>query len=194
MLKGNMWASRWWNGWPGGVKEAPAKQVLPCTASLQACLLPSLALPCPAACTSWAVPQWQPPMLLALQAASNALYKLQAMHWCLQAGDDRVRRSKLNFVDLAGSERVTKTGIEGTILKEAKFINLSLHYLEQVIVALQVRPWGEGEGEGEEGKRSANGKYNRQCRLHISPLCALNASPTVGIVVQAGDTHCSGNR
>lgn len=56
-----------------------------------------------------------------------------------QAGADTVRRSKLHFVDLAGSERVTKTGIEGTILKEAKYINLSLHYLEQVIIALQVR-------------------------------------------------------
>ena len=51
-----------------------------------------------------------------------------------------VRRSKLNLVDLAGSERVSKTNIDGTILREAKYINLSLHYLEQVIIALQVRP------------------------------------------------------
>ncbi len=49
-----------------------------------------------------------------------------------------MRRSKLNLVDLAGSERVAKTQINGTILKEAKYINLSLHYLEQVIIALQV--------------------------------------------------------
>lgn len=55
----------------------------------------------------------------------------------LQAGDDLVRRSKLNLVDLAGSERVSKTGVDGTTLTEAKYINLSLHYLEQVIVALQ---------------------------------------------------------
>ncbi len=41
-------------------------------------------------------------------------------------------------MDLAGSERVSKTNIDGTILREAKFINLSLHYLEQVIIALQV--------------------------------------------------------
>lgn len=57
---------------------------------------------------------------------------------CCQAGEERVRRSKLNLVDLAGSERVSKTNIDGTILREAKFINLSLHYLEQVIIALQV--------------------------------------------------------
>ena len=55
-----------------------------------------------------------------------------------QAGEETVRRSKLNLVDLAGSERVSKTNIDGTILREAKFINLSLHYLEQVIIALQV--------------------------------------------------------
>lgn len=47
-----------------------------------------------------------------------------------------VRRSKLHLVDLAGSERVGKTGVGGQLLAEAKFINLSLHYLEQVIIAL----------------------------------------------------------
>ena len=30
------------------------------------------------------------------------------------------------------SERVSKTGVNGVLLTEAKFINLSLHYLEQV--------------------------------------------------------------
>lgn len=37
---------------------------------------------------------------------------------------------------LTRSERVARTGIDGNLLKEAKHINLSLHYLEQVIVAL----------------------------------------------------------
>lgn len=59
-----------------------------------------------------------------------------------QAGEDLVRRSKLNLVDLAGSERVSKTGVDGTTLTEAKYINLSLHYLEQVIIALQERAMG----------------------------------------------------
>lgn len=49
-----------------------------------------------------------------------------------------MRRSKLNLVDLAGSERVRKTQVDGTILREAQHINLSLHHLEQVIIALQV--------------------------------------------------------
>lgn len=55
-----------------------------------------------------------------------------------QAGTDLVRRAKLNLVDLAGSERVGRTNSDGTLLTEAKHINLSLHYLEQVIIALQV--------------------------------------------------------
>lgn len=49
---------------------------------------------------------------------------------------DTVRRAKLHLVDLAGSERISKTGVEGNLQREARYINLSLHYLEQVIVAL----------------------------------------------------------
>ena len=52
-----------------------------------------------------------------------------------------MRRSKLHLVDLAGSERVSKTGVDGTTLREAKYINLSLHYLEQVLTpTLSPRP------------------------------------------------------
>ncbi|XP_015439492.1 PREDICTED: kinesin-like protein KIF6 [Dufourea novaeangliae] len=51
-------------------------------------------------------------------------------------GADRYKRVKVHLVDLAGSERVYKCSITGTILTEAKHINLSLHYLEQVIVCL----------------------------------------------------------
>ncbi|CAG5115066.1 unnamed protein product [Candidula unifasciata] len=46
-------------------------------------------------------------------------------------------KSKLHLVDLAGSERVSKTGADGQQLTEAKSINLSLHHLESVIIALQ---------------------------------------------------------
>jgi kinesin family protein 6/9 len=37
----------------------------------------------------------------------------------------------------------SKTGIEGKLMKEAQFINLSLHFLEQVIVCLNQRAKGE---------------------------------------------------
>ncbi|XP_020855130.1 kinesin-like protein KIF6 isoform X2 [Phascolarctos cinereus] len=53
-----------------------------------------------------------------------------------EPGSAVVRRAKLHLVDLAGSERVAKTGVGGQLLTEAKYINLSLHYLEQVIIAL----------------------------------------------------------
>mmetsp|Transcript_42830 Transcript_42830/g.69440 ORF Transcript_42830/g.69440 Transcript_42830/m.69440 type:complete len:756 (-) Transcript_42830:1307-3574(-) len=49
---------------------------------------------------------------------------------------EKIVLSKLNLVDLAGSERIKKTGSEGTILKEANYINKSLTFLEQVVIAL----------------------------------------------------------
>uniref|UniRef100_A0A3Q3WCQ9 Kinesin motor domain-containing protein n=1 Tax=Mola mola TaxID=94237 RepID=A0A3Q3WCQ9_MOLML len=53
-----------------------------------------------------------------------------------EPGSAVLRRSKLHLVDLAGSDRVSKTGLNGQLLTEAKYINRSLHYLEQVILAL----------------------------------------------------------
>lgn len=53
-----------------------------------------------------------------------------------RAGSEVVLRSKLHMVDLAGSERAHKTGAKGQLLREATYINTSLHYLEMVIVAL----------------------------------------------------------
>ncbi|XP_059182593.1 kinesin-like protein KIF9 isoform X2 [Centropristis striata] len=47
--------------------------------------------------------------------------------------------SKLNLVDLAGSERLKKTGSEGQMFKEAMYINKSLSFLEQAILALADR-------------------------------------------------------
>lgn len=49
---------------------------------------------------------------------------------------EKVIFSKLHLVDLAGSERTKKTGSSGIILKEATFINKSLSFLEQVVIAL----------------------------------------------------------
>ncbi|XP_062297845.1 kinesin-like protein KIF9 [Scomber scombrus] len=50
--------------------------------------------------------------------------------------DAKYITSKLNLVDLAGSERLGKTGSEGQMLKEAMYINKSLSFLEQAILAL----------------------------------------------------------
>ena len=51
--------------------------------------------------------------------------------------------SRVHLVDLSGSERIGKTGVEGLLQKEARFINLSLHFLEHVIVCLNKRANGE---------------------------------------------------
>uniref|UniRef100_A0A8C3JEB4 Kinesin-like protein n=1 Tax=Calidris pygmaea TaxID=425635 RepID=A0A8C3JEB4_9CHAR len=50
--------------------------------------------------------------------------------------DGKCVNSKINLIDLAGSERLSKTGSEGQVLKEATYINKSLSFLEQIIVAL----------------------------------------------------------
>eukprot|EP00347_Sterkiella_histriomuscorum_P004399 403360607 len=51
-------------------------------------------------------------------------------------GEQRIKAGKLNLVDLAGSERQSKTGAQGSTLKEGIKINLSLTALGNVIGAL----------------------------------------------------------
>ncbi|XP_042658188.1 kinesin-like protein KIF9 isoform X4 [Tyto alba] len=50
--------------------------------------------------------------------------------------DVKCINSKINLIDLAGSERLSKTRSEGQVLKEATYINKSLSFLEQLIIAL----------------------------------------------------------
>lgn len=53
-----------------------------------------------------------------------------------QVNSDTVKKSKFHFVDLAGSERVSRTGADGVVLQQARYINVSLFHLETVIQAL----------------------------------------------------------
>ncbi|XP_032876187.1 kinesin-like protein KIF9 isoform X1 [Amblyraja radiata] len=53
-----------------------------------------------------------------------------------QTAEVKYLTSKLNLVDLAGSERLGKTGSEGQVMREAMYINKSLSFLEQTIIAL----------------------------------------------------------
>lgn len=55
---------------------------------------------------------------------------------------DIIRTSKLHLVDLAGSERVYKSESDNVIKNEARYINRSLSYLEQVIIALHEKAKG----------------------------------------------------
>ncbi|NXB11191.1 KIF9 protein, partial [Cnemophilus loriae] len=45
-------------------------------------------------------------------------------------------KSKITLIDLAGSERLSKTGSEGQVRIEASYINKSLSFLEQLVIAL----------------------------------------------------------
>ncbi|EDV20258.1 uncharacterized protein TRIADDRAFT_61256 [Trichoplax adhaerens] len=72
-----------------------------------------------------------------MNQASTRSHCIFTIHMSIrETGSDTIRRSKFHLVDLAGSERVAKSNIGGTILTEAKYINLSLHFLEQVIISL----------------------------------------------------------
>lgn len=74
-----------------------------------------------------------------MNQASTRSHCVFTVHVCRrEPGSATVRRSKLHLVDLAGSDRVSKTGLNGQLLTEAKYINLSLHYLEQVTTVLLV--------------------------------------------------------
>ncbi len=60
-----------------------------------------------------------------------------------EVGSHKVRRSRLCLVDLAGSERLSKSPTDSLVFSEGRNINLSLHFLEQVIVALNEKSVGE---------------------------------------------------
>lgn len=73
------------------------------------------------------------PLQTPMNQASTRSHCIFTVHLCRrEPGSATVRRSKLHLVDLAGSDRVSKTGLNGQLLTEAKYINLSLHFLEQV--------------------------------------------------------------
>jgi kinesin family protein 6/9 len=67
---------------------------------------------------------------------SHCIYTMHVECRSRVESSEKVVYSKLNLVDLAGSERTKKTGSEGLTLTEANFINKSLSYMEQVVIAL----------------------------------------------------------
>ncbi|XP_028514619.1 uncharacterized protein LOC110238211 isoform X2 [Exaiptasia diaphana] len=82
--------------------------------------------------------------------------------------------SKLNLVDLAGSESLSvkknRSMSSNTLDNETKHINLSLHYLETVIVALQ-RIRLKGIQPQEEDKEDAKKTISKRCQsAHDPPL------------------------
>lgn len=74
-----------------------------------------------------------------LNAASSRSHVVFTMHVVSRSrveSESASVTSKLHCIDLAGSERLSKTGSEGKVAKEAQYINKSLTFLEQVVMAL----------------------------------------------------------
>lgn len=73
---------------------------------------------------------------------SHCIFTFHISQKSRAGGNERVVHSKLHLVDLAGSERLKKTMDDGgeskssTIKKESMYINQSLSFLEQCIIAL----------------------------------------------------------
>ncbi|KAM8967191.1 kinesin-like protein KIF9 [Pelodytes ibericus] len=70
---------------------------------------------------------------------SHCIFTIHLESHSKTLSDAKYTISKINLVDLAGSERLGKTGSEGQVLKEASYINKSLTFLEQAIIALTDR-------------------------------------------------------
>ena len=74
-----------------------------------------------------------------LNRASTRGHAIFTVHLRIRSRVDSsgvVTKCKLNLVDLAGSERLKKTATEGGLRSESMYINRSLTFLEQVVVAL----------------------------------------------------------
>ncbi|XP_069778200.1 kinesin-like protein KIF9 isoform X1 [Narcine bancroftii] len=67
---------------------------------------------------------------------SHCIFTIHVETRWKEASEVKYLTSKLNMVDLAGSERLGKTGSEGQVMREAMYINKSLSFLEQTIIAL----------------------------------------------------------
>jgi len=68
---------------------------------------------------------------------SHAVFTIVVQSEVMQDNRLVYTTGKMNFVDLAGSERMYKMANSKDAIVEAKAINLSLHFLEQVIVTLR---------------------------------------------------------
>jgi kinesin family protein 6/9 len=68
---------------------------------------------------------------------SHAVFTIVLESQGIKADQTIFTSSKINLVDLAGSERMYKMANSKGMIKEAKSINLSLHFLEQVIISLR---------------------------------------------------------
>jgi kinesin family protein 6/9 len=72
-----------------------------------------------------------------LNDASSRSHCIFTFHFTVRNPENnKVTSSKFNIVDLAGSEKMVKTEAVGKVQRESNYINKSLSFLEQVVIAL----------------------------------------------------------
>ena len=100
---------------------------------------------------------------------SHAIFQLVLTEQCTAENGARYqgKSSRINLVDLAGSERVSQSKVEGAQFDEAKFINLSLSMLGNVIDALA----DAANKEKKRGEHSPNASFSSTPR-ESSPTAA----------------------
>ena len=114
---------------------------------------------------------------------SHAIFTIVVESEARRGNKKLARAGKVNLVDLAGSERLYKEANSQAMLKEGKAINLSLHFLEQVIVNLR-----------DQAKKAAATTRHRQHRHpgnEAPPLvgCGSSGSSHKGPVHASGSAH-----
>ncbi|XP_070571216.1 kinesin-like protein KIF9 [Ptychodera flava] len=77
--------------------------------------------------------------LNSVSSRSHCIFTIHVESRSRTESNAKYMRSKLNLVDLAGSERLGKTGSAGKTAMEAMYINKSLSFLEQTVIALADR-------------------------------------------------------
>ncbi|XP_077997452.1 kinesin-like protein KIF9 [Glandiceps talaboti] len=77
--------------------------------------------------------------LNSVSSRSHCIFTIHVESRSRTESNAKYMKSKLNLVDLAGSERLGKTGSAGKTAMEAMYINKSLSFLEQTVIALADR-------------------------------------------------------
>ena len=76
-------------------------------------------------------------MLNRHSSRSHCIFTIYCESHSKTQSNTKYTTSKFNFVDLAGSERLAKTQSVGQTQEEARYINTSLTFLEQAVIALE---------------------------------------------------------
>lgn len=92
---------------------------------------------------------------------SHAVFTILLESEGIKADQTLFTCGKINMVDLAGSERMYKLENTQRAIKEAKSINLSLHFLEQVIITLREQAQQQIDVQAKHGSKPSAARSTR---------------------------------